>query len=458
MKAFIKICGSVRLTVILLAFSTLMVLLGTLAQANYGIHHAQEQYVQSWVVISPVVSLIGLVFLKSYPESLAWIELPLPGGLLLGVLLVLNLICGYFRYHKPGWRQSGIALIHGGIALLIVSGFLGSVLQEEWQMPLDEGSGPVEYLSAVRGSELAIVRTSIEEGDTHYIIKAEGLTEGNTIPLPNSGIVIRIEDFTLHSIMEQRGRLLRMISEPTGADGFPDTGHQAELLSNNDILLAPRRGKEPVRIAPDAQRGLAASQNLAAVGIKPTYKMDERNMSSAVVTVEAGGNPIGTWLTGITLDFVESLAPQSFEYEGDNYRIELRNPRTYLPFSLALIDFTHRRHPNTNIPAEFSSDIILNNPETGENRHVHISMNQPLRYNGYTFYQASFANDDRTSVLQVVRNPSWLLPYISIVLVGLGLIFHFMLRLFQFTGRTARLERSVRKSAPPSASGKTTAI
>ena len=45
-------------------------------------------------------------------------------------------------------------------------------------------------------------------------------------------------------------------------------------------------------------------------------------------------------------------------------------------------------------------------------------MNQPLRYAGETFYQASFANDDRTSILQVVRNPGWLLPYIACAMVG----------------------------------------
>jgi len=44
---------------------------------------------------------------------------------------------------------------------------------------------------------------------------------------------------------------------------------------------------------------------------------------------------------------------------------------------------------------------------------VLIFMNQPLRYAGKTFYQASFGKGDTLSVLQVVKNPGWLLPYIS---------------------------------------------
>jgi hypothetical protein len=52
-------------------------------------------------------------------------------------------------------------------------------------------------------------------------------------------------------------------------------------------------------------------------------------------------------------------------------------------------------------------------------------MNQPLRYAGKAFYQASFGKNDTLSILQVVENPGWLLPYISCVLVTVGLLIHF---------------------------------
>ena len=58
-------------------------------------------------------------------------------------------------------------------------------------------------------------------------------------------------------------------------------------------------------------------------------------------------------------------------------------------------------------------------------------MNQPLRYGGKAFYQASFGKNDTLSVLQVVENPGWLLPYISCVLVGAGLVLHFAFALFR---------------------------
>jgi hypothetical protein len=36
-------------------------------------------------------------------------------------------------------------------------------------------------------------------------------------------------------------------------------------------------------------------------------------------------------------------------------------------------------------------------------------MNNPLRYAGLTYYQASF-DGEHTTILEVVRNPSWLVP------------------------------------------------
>ena len=46
---------------------------------------------------------------------------------------------------------------------------------------------------------------------------------------------------------------------------------------------------------------------------------------------------------------------------------------------------------------------------------------------------------DTLSVLQVVDNPGWLLPYVSCVLVSIGLLVHFALS----------LRRATRRAAPP---------
>jgi hypothetical protein len=70
-------------------------------------------------------------------------------------------------------------------------------------------------------------------------------------------------------------------------------------------------------------------------------------------------------------------------------------------------------------------------------------MNQPMRYDGKAFYQASFGKGDTLSILQVVENPGWLLPYISCVLVGVGLMVHFGIALARALKRRAATAAAV---------------
>jgi hypothetical protein len=70
-----------------------------------------------------------------------------------------------------------------------------------------------------------------------------------------------------------------------------------------------------------------------------------------------------------------------------------------------------------------------------EDREVLIYMNNPLRYRGETFYQASFKQGDTGTVLQVVRNPGWLLPYVACIIGALGMMVQFGMHLTRFIAR-----------------------
>ena len=126
----------------------------------------------------------------------------------------------------------------------------------------------------------------------------------------------------------------------------------------------------------------------------------------------------------------------------------MRLKRAYQPFSLTLLKFSHDRYAGTDIPKNFSSRLRLVTADPGENRDVLIYMNNPLRYGGLTFYQAGFENDDRTTVLQVVRNPSWLVPYIACALMTAGLTVQFGIRLFGFVRRRRPAAATVATSKP----------
>ncbi|HMB95223.1 MAG TPA: cytochrome c biogenesis protein CcsA, partial [Tepidisphaeraceae bacterium] len=162
------------------------------------------------------------------------------------------------------------------------------------------------------------------------------------------------------------------------------------------------------------------------------------------ITIISNGQSLGTYLVSL---FFEQ--PQVVEVDGKTYWLQLRFRREYKPYTVQLLNFSHDRYLGTDVPKNFASDIRLIDPSRNVDRQVKIWMNHPLRYAGETFYQASFKPGDRTTILQVVHNPGWLIPYISCVMVGLGLLVHFGMHLIGFLGRRSKTNRA-NKSAKPS--------
>src|SRR5262249_19630238 len=131
------------------------------------------------------------------------------------------------------------------------------------------------------------------------------------------------------------------------------------------------------------------------------------------------GQDLGTYL------FSLDVTPQSVVVDGKTYEVSLRFKRTYKPYSIHLIKFSFDRYMGTSTPKNYSSLVRVIDEERGEDRQVLIRMNQPLRYREDALYQQSFLPNETTTILQVVQNPAWLMPYISCGIVSLGMFVHF---------------------------------
>ena len=127
--------------------------------------------------------------------------------------------------------------------------------------------------------------------------------------------------------------------------------------------------------------------------------------------------------------------PESVSVDGRKFEISLRPQRGYRDYTIHLQKFEHDFYPGTEVPRNYASNINLVDPGQQENRTVKIWMNHPLRYQGETFYQSGVNSLSKGTILQVVRNPGWLLPYFSCGLVALGMIIHFGIHLTGFLRR-----------------------
>jgi ABC-type transport system involved in cytochrome c biogenesis permease subunit len=146
--------------------------------------------------------------------------------------------------------------------------------------------------------------------------------------------------------------------------------------------------------------------------------------------------------------------PQPIEVNGKTYDMQLRFRRYYRPYRVELIDFSHDKYTGTERARNFASRVRLLDPNRGVDREVTIRMNEPLRYAGETFYQQSFIpGNDRMTVLQIVRNPGWVMPYVACAIGALGMLIHFGMHLVTFLRKRAQVEGplALRRLAAPAA-------
>ena len=163
--------------------------------------------------------------------------------------------------------------------------------------------------------------------------------------------------------------------------------------------------------------------------LSPVFDQNDRNLPAALIKVSKGGKELGKWLVTCSSDFQQSL-----EVDGETWKIILRPQRNYLDFNLSLVDLKWEKYQGTEIPKNFQSRVIVEDEE--ESRTVDIYMNNPLRKGGQTFYQYQMNQNQlgatAQTVLQVVKNPSWLTAYIGCLIVAAGLIYQFLYHLVGF--------------------------
>ncbi len=137
--------------------------------------------------------------------------------------------------------------------------------------------------------------------------------------------------------------------------------------------------------------------------------------------------------------------PAVVNVEGKPYRLALRFKRTYKPYSLKLNDVRSDKYMGTDTPKDYSSmvHVRMDSPRPGRRKvdrdGVRIWMNNPLRFEGETFYQSNVGVDpitrEETTGLQVVTNTGWMIPYVSCMIVAVGMLFQFSVALMRFLNR-----------------------
>ena len=416
--SLIKFFTSLRLTVVLLAFAIVLVFIGTLAQVDQGIYNAQGHYFRQWVVLG--LDLFG-----------RRIPMILPGGYLIGTLLLVNLLAAHIYRFQLSVKKIGIQLAHSGVILLLVGQLATDMFANESQISFAEGQAR-SYSESANRYELAFMSASGAHSEQVVAFPSELLASGNDeLKDTNLPFTVRVKQFWKNSDTQFRAPMMQN-GPPLTTNGL---ALNFDFWPTNDVKTTDDKNAPTAQIelvGPNGSLGNWVVSDWADDGAK----IEEIRES---YTPEAGA-AMAEKIVG------ELTQPQFVDVNGKKFTFVLRPQQLRFPFSLTLLKATHTVYEGTDTPKDFRSRVLLKNSHTGESREVEISMNHPLRYAGLTFYQQQMTAGDVTeqaglapwSLLQVVHNPSWLTPYIGCGMVASGLVIQFMFHLVGFITRKNR--------------------
>ena len=472
MRRLVDLFLSLKLTVTLLVLSMVLIFAGTLAQVDKGIWTVMDQYFRCWIA--------WIEWSVFFPNSVSVpaVVLPFPGGFLLGSLLSLSLVAVHSSTFKVlvkgrrlwvgygllllgllitvgvvlGWgmapvaatendafwrvffrlgrgtlagavlfaacwvlykQRAGMVLLHAGILLLLVGEFFTAIFAVEATMTIREGE-TATFFDRSQQFELALTDTSDEEVDRVTTIPQSLLKPGKVVSVGALPF-----DLKVHARMTHSNRPVPLDSVSEGVrEAYPTYAGYGERL-----YVARSREVS----------GATGERNAPAVDVE---LLDRRS-----------GASLGRYLLSIWFypNFVNQIwdMPTTVRYEGREYELYFRNRRepalseSGAPYAVTLLDFVHERYEGTQTPKDFSSEIRLVNEGDGIDRNLRIWMNNPLRYAKRTFYQSGYLPEDEGTVLQVVRNDSWMIPYLSCMIVFIGMAAQFGLSLKRMRKREA---------------------
>jgi hypothetical protein len=321
---------------------------------------------------------IGLVEAQHlfFSSWILWLGfIPLLGGMGTLACITFNLLCKLLIDSVWQPHKAGIILSHLGVLMLLLGGAVHWLTSSEGYVTLLEGESTAT-MQDYYARELLLQR----DGKPLTLWQETELHKGKILTAANLPFQIHLDDFC-----------------------------------NNCGTF--------VQENPAGKHGIAQKILLQAI---PDAKEKESNKAGLSFTLSgAGKEQDGSY---IVLELLPSQAPQITV--GQNvYRLELRRKTLRLPFTIKLLNFEKIRYPGSDQAQEYRSVVEIKDGK--KQWQETIAMNEPLRYRGYALYQSSFLQTGdaaQASVLAVVKNDSWLAPYLATFVLAVGLLWHLRLR------------------------------
>ncbi|QDT73956.1 cytochrome c biogenesis protein [Lacipirellula limnantheis] len=311
-------------------------------------------------------------------------------------------------------KRGGVVLLHGGIALLMFGELYTAQYVGEAQMRITEGQ-TISYAEDIRSYELAVTDVTDPKKDLVTVIPGV-IVDASA---PKKDLVDGKE-----AVIEEAVAI--------NDDALPFAVRIVELMPNATTRRA-QPGEATLANAGLGQLRVATSVPVNT-GVSTEQTPDAPAALVELLKKDKDGKPttdsLGTYLLW------PFLGSEVVEVDGKTYNVSLRYTRVPKDYSITLKKFKFDKYEGSDTPKNFESVVQLRDPDQNVDVPLSTSMNNPIRYAGETIYQSSYdPNNLQTTVLQVVSNAGWMIPYVACMIIAAGMLVHFLQMVVRFVSR-----------------------
>ena len=216
---------------------------------------------------------------------------------------------------------------------------------------------------------------------------------------------------------------------------FPKLPFNIEVshwMRNSNVIKTPIDDTDPLAVdglaLQEAENATVEEENAAGCYIDITLNAADEKSTRLLLY-----GPVGDPVT-VTID-------------GKIYGFTLVREIWPMPFRVKLDESVGEYYPGTQRPSFFMSEITRMADK--EEKKFTIKMNEPMRYGGYTLYQARWSGETERpqSGFAIVKNPSDQWPKYSLYISMLGLFIHFGMKLSGFISQSSRKNKKAAEKA-----------
>ena len=429
----------------------------------------------------------GTITAKADVYNARWFEI------LLG-FLTLNLILNIYNFKMFSLKKAPLFIFHIAFIIIIIGAAVTRYIGYEGTMHIREGGSASTMVSSDTyfSVDATIADKAVSTTQKSLLSKRSSNTLSSSLIIDGKNVEVElieyIPDAVERTVASKVGNAAAQMMVTGDGQGEPITLNDGEFYENSNFVLDFNSGKKfdkkVISLFVEEEKifmkyDMTLSYLKMDDGSKGTIDSNEKEplTTRTLFSFAGGGFVLREFLAHASKAIVSNpnASPMRPGYDGLRFKISVDDvskdvfiygqvgrmakehhnivngvdvhlsygsKELKLPFEIHLKDFQLDRYPGSMSPASYASEVVLVDKEQNVEMPYRIFMNNILEHRGFRFFQASYDQDEKGTVLSVNNDPGTLPSYIGYFLLGLGMFWS----LFSRKNRFAQLAKKAKSA------------